>query len=187
MTGAQGFWGVAVVCPKYDVNIGSLWRSAQIMGASVLVLIDPGNRGPLHTERLMKGVSGTRKDFSFSGIPGLGQASDVLGATRQMPVMVVDGGSLRERFPTSRIVGVECPDVAEKRGRESTPIAQYGHYERAIYVMGAEDFGLRRVDMDECDDLVYIESDMPNSLNLACAGTVICADRYRKTANKRRA
>ena len=179
----RGFWGVAISCPKYTVNTGSLWRSADIMGADVLVLIDPEKRGEMHRKRLIDGVAGTRRDYALSGIPGVAQASDVLSSARHMPVICVSGSaSIRETFPTARIVGVECPDVAKRMGRESVQLRVYQHYERAIYILGAEDNGLRREDIEQCDDLIYIESARSSSLNLACAGTVVCADRFAKMA-----
>lgn len=182
---ARGFWGVAVACPKYGVNTGSLWRTAQIMGADLLVLVSPGIRGEMHRQRLLKSVAGTRRDFSFAALPGLKQSSDTVSAHRHMPVICVeDPGDLRATIPTARIVGLECPDVAEKYGRESAALRAYQHYDRAIYLLGAEDYGLRKADVEACDDLVYIESALPHSLNVACAGTVLCADRFAKKSRK---
>lgn len=37
--GRRGYWGIAVYRPKTTVNVGTLWRTAHILGASFLATI----------------------------------------------------------------------------------------------------------------------------------------------------
>jgi tRNA G18 (ribose-2'-O)-methylase SpoU len=64
------------------------------------------------------------------------------------------------------VIGVECP------GHRS--LASFRHPERAVYLLGAEDVGLRDA-VEVCRSLVEIPT--KNCLNVATAGSLVMYDR----------
>lgn len=83
----RGYWGFAAYKPKKEVNIGTLWRSAQILGASALFTI---------------------------GRRYLGAASDTTKAWRHIPLFnTASFEEFRELLPLEcQLVGVELVDRA---------------------------------------------------------------------------
>lgn len=88
---------------------------------------------------------------------------------------------LREHLPNAApLVGVEL----DPRGRT---LSGYGHPERAVYLLGAEDNGLPLQVLDQCHSVIQIETVLPQSMNVAVAGSIILHDRYVKAARVRQA
>ena len=58
-----------------------------------------------------------------------------------------------------------------------TCLSAFEHPERAIYLLGAEDHGLPAEIMDKCNRVVSLESEGPNSYNVAVAGSLVMYDR----------
>jgi len=68
--------------------------------------------------------------------------------------------------------------VAIDVDEDATPLSEYHHPERAIYVLGEEGPGFENHQdvLDRADDTVYIESEY--CMNVAVAGNMILRDRY---------
>ena len=83
----RGFYGIAVYHPKTEVNIGTLWRTANLMGARFLATIG-------HRYRR--------------------QSSDTLNTTDHIPLFAYDGfEDFRAHLPEGTIlVAVELDDSA---------------------------------------------------------------------------
>lgn len=71
----------------------------------------------------------------------------------------------------SKLVGVELDD-------SSSPVMAYQHPERAVYLLGAEDFGLPAEVIAACDDIVQLPGAAP--LNVSVAGSIVIYDRLLK-------
>lgn len=105
------------------------------------------------------------------------QSSDTPKTPRHTPLFhFADMDDLREHLPhAAPLVGVELDDRSE-------PLATFEHPERAVYLMGAEDHGLPPSVLAACHHVVQIETPMPQSMNVAVAGSLVVHDRYRKAA-----
>lgn len=75
-----------------------------------------------------------------------------------------------------RYVGIEL-------NRNSIALTEFTHPERAIYLLGAEDYGLPQEILDKCDSIVQIPEE--NSLNVAIAGSIVLYDRLSKQHNNK--
>lgn len=83
-----------------------------------------------------------------------------------------DIDDLHAHLPFSApLVGVELDPRAVTLGR-------FQHPERAVYLLGAEDHGLTPDERDRCHHLVQIESLLPESMNVATAGTLLMYARH---------
>lgn len=71
----------------------------------------------------------------------------------------------------SKLVGIELDE-------QSVPLASYSHPQRAVYLLGAEDFGLPPEVIATCDDIVQIPGE--SSLNVSVAGSIVIYDRLLK-------
>ena len=72
----------------------------------------------------------------------------------------------------------ECPLVGVELDPRATALPDFRHPDRALYLLGAEDHGLPPAVLDRCHALVSIPTVRPMSRNVACAGTVLLADRH---------
>ena len=72
------------------------------------------------------------------------------------------------------LVGVELDE-------RSVPLMTFKHPQRAVYLLGAEDFGLSEEALAACDEIVQIPGEFP--LNVAAAGTIVLYDRLLKNGN----
>lgn len=108
------------------------------------------------------------------------QSSDTMRTPFHTPLFefqTVD--DLIQHLPYStRLVGVELDPRA-------VPLTQYGHPERACYLLGAEDHGLSPNVLDRCHQIVQIETARPQSMNVACAGSLLLHHRFTSPANRR--
>lgn len=92
----RGFYGIGIVGSKTEVNVGTLWRSAAIMGASFI--FTAGRRYPK-------------------------QRSDTLKAWRHIPMLeFTDGNSLIDGLPMGCVpVAIEIADDARPIGNYVHP------------------------------------------------------------------
>ena len=141
-------FAIGVDHPKHEVNIGTLWRSAYAMGAAMIFTV-----GRRYEPRQQHG--------------------DTVKAHRHIPLLhFATWDDYRAHAPFGWVpVGVEI-------GREATPLPEYKHPDRAVYILGAEDGGLTNVAAALCRDLVVIPSRY--CLNVAVAGSIVMYDRAAK-------
>lgn len=138
----RGYFGIGVYNIKTEMNLGTLWRSAQNFGASFIFTI--GRRYKR-------------------------QASDTTRAQRHVPLYeYLTLEDFYEHMPKDcMLVCIEQTDDAKK-------LRDFPHPERAVYLLGAEDYGLPEKIM-KGHSIVYI--DTPYCLNVAVAGSIIMYDR----------
>lgn len=70
-----------------------------------------------------------------------------------------------------KLVGVEMTDYAVE-------VSKYIHPKRAIYLLGAEDNGLTKIALKNCQDVIKLHGE--NSMNVSAAGSIILYDRISK-------
>lgn len=103
------------------------------------------------------------------------QASDTPRTPRHIPLFhfaTID--DLHAHLPNSApLVGVELDPRA-------TPLHEYEHHERAVYLLGAEDHGLPLDVTERCHELIVIDSIQPQSMNVSVAGSLVIYDRHVK-------
>jgi len=142
----RGYFGVAIHRPKTVNNVGSLWRTADLFGATFLATI-----GRRYTH----------------------QASDTMHTPKHTPLQhYADVDDLITHLPHG------CPLVGIELDPRATELSAFRHPERALYLLGAEDDGLPPAILDRCHYLVSIPSPRPQSMNVACAGSVVISHRY---------
>jgi len=107
------------------------------------------------------------------------QASDTVKAMRHIPMYHYD---TFEQFYEN------MPQDCQLIGIDNLPKARmldgYGHPERAIYLLGAEDSGLSNKAIEKCDSLIQFESKI--CLNVAVAGSIVMYDRQTKINIKKK-
>lgn len=107
------------------------------------------------------------------------QASDTPNTPAHVPLLhFADVEDLIDHLPHG------CPLVGVELHQNARLLAGYTHPLRAAYLLGAEDNGLPPVVLKRCHDLVQIETASAYSMNVACAGSVLLYDRYRKAASR---
>lgn len=101
------------------------------------------------------------------------QASDTVCTPRHTPLFHYDDvDSLVRHLPDA------CPLVGVELDPRARPLARFAHPERACYLLGAEDHGLPQQVLDRCHTLVQVESALPQSLNVAVAGSLVLWSRH---------
>jgi len=147
MNNHRGYFAIGIYHPKSGVNIGTLWRSAYIYGASFMFTI--GRRYKP-------------------------QASDTQKSWRHVPLFHYNGISdFSCSLPKdSRLVIIEI-------NNGSRSLSSYTHPQRAIYILGAEDYGIP-VDKFAQKDIVEIPSSKDICLNVSVAGSIVMYDRFSK-------
>lgn len=143
----RGYFAIGVYHPKFETNIGQLWRHAWLYGAAYLFTV------------------GARYHR---------QPTDTVEATRSIPLFnYANLFSMTSQAPSGcAIVAVELHDCA-------TPLPEFEHPDRAVYVLGAEDHGLPDEWM-RGRRIVSIPMPRSQSMNVATAGTVVLYDRHVK-------
>lgn len=150
----RGFFGIGIYNPRFDVNIGTLWRHANLYNASFLFVIG---------RRFKK----SRQDTTHSH--------------KHIPCYEY---KTYEEFKAN--LPIDTKLVAIEMHPQSTPLSDFKHPERTIYLLGAEDTGLPQGILEDMDGIISIESYKPNSMNVATAGTLVLYDRtITKKKNKR--
>ena len=145
---SRGYFGIGIENTKNAMNVGTLWRSANILGASFIFTI--GRRYKR-------------------------QSSDTLETWRHIPLFTLDSFEEFYKFALPydcRLVGIEMEERA-------TPIKEYKHHQRAVYLLGSEDNGLSKNAIDTCHDLIVLPGKF--SLNVAVAGSLVMFDRINKS------
>ena len=71
----------------------------------------------------------------------------------------------------SRLTGIELDAKAK-------PIQRFVHPEQAVYLLGAEDYGLPQSILGGCHAIVQLPGDL--CLNVAVAGSIVMFDRINK-------
>ena len=142
----NGYFGIGILNSKRETNIGTLWRSAFILGASFIFTIG---------KRYKK------------------QASDVYKSWTKIPLFHYKTfEEFYDKMPYNcRLIGIEFDDKA-------IPIKQYKHYERCIYLLGAEDNGLTKEAISKCHEIIVLPGEY--SLNVSVAGSIVMYDRIIK-------
>jgi tRNA G18 (ribose-2'-O)-methylase SpoU len=143
----QGFYGIGLVHTVKEHNLGTLWRSAYILGAAFIFTV--GNRYRP-------------------------QAGDVTRTWTRIPLYhYASLEELRGNIPhDTRLVAVEMtPDA--------TPLREFSHPSRAIYLLGNEQVGLSPGVLASCHAAVRLPGEF--SLNVAVAGSLVMYDRISKT------
>jgi tRNA G18 (ribose-2'-O)-methylase SpoU len=152
----RGYFGIGIFQAKTGANVGTLWRTAYILGAKFIFTI--GSRYKL-------------------------QSSDTLNTPKHIPLFRHETvEQFYEALPyDAPLVGVELPeDMPGYVGKSSTPLFQFNHPERAVYILGSEDGGLPPSVLERCHRLVYIPYDHPSSMNVATVGAIVMYDRMTK-------
>jgi tRNA G18 (ribose-2'-O)-methylase SpoU len=104
------------------------------------------------------------------------QASDTGNARRHTPLHhYATMDDLIEHLPHG------CPIVGVELDPRATPLDEFKHPERALYLLGAEDHGLPPGILDPCHSLVSVPSAVSWSLNVAVAGGIVLASRHLAT------
>jgi len=142
MAGNRGYFGIGIYHPKFDENVGGLWRSAHALGAAFIFTI------------------GARYKH---------QPTDTTKAHRHIPLFEY---STYACFSSSK--PRDCAVIGVEMAADSLPLSEFVHYERSIYLLGAEDAGLDDV-IHLCDGTIEIASTY--CLNVATAGAIVMYDR----------
>lgn len=148
----DGYFGIGVYNSKHAENVGTLWRSAFMLGASYVF------------------TCGTRNAWEK-------QSADTHKAWRRLPAIRYDDWA---GFCASAPYGAVW--VAVEMG--GTPLHEFEHPERAVYLLGAEDAGLPPAVTRACHHCVSLEGVRANSYNVSTAGTLIMYDRLRKLVGR---
>lgn len=142
-----GYYGIGIFATKNKKNIGTLWRSAQIYGASfIYTIVSKYKWQPTDTLK------------SYRHVP-LFHHDDIEGFLAQLPM-------------DCTLVGVEMCDDAED-------IMDFVHPKSAVYLLGAEDYGLPEELLALCKTVVKLPGKY--SMNVSHAGTLIMYDRFVKS------
>ena len=115
-----------------------------------------------------------RDDFMFIiGKRYENMRTDTRKSWRHVPLFEYpDYETFRSSLPKgAKLVGIELDE-------QSVPLATYSHPQRAVYLLGAEDFGLPPEVIATCDDIVQIPGEA--SLNVSVAGSIVIYDRLLK-------
>lgn len=101
------------------------------------------------------------------------QSSDTCQAWRHIPLRQFQD---IEAFLLS--APYDCPVIGVEMG--GVPLSTFSHPERAIYLLGAEDYGLTDRAKNVCHSIVSLESVRTESYNVAVAGSIVMYDRFVK-------
>jgi tRNA (guanosine-2'-O-)-methyltransferase len=141
----KGYFGIGIINPKSKTNVGSLWRSANILGASFIFTI--GKRIPK-------------------------QASDTMKTCNSIPFYYYE--TFEEFYKT---MPYNCPLIGIELDERSIKVERYQHFDRCVYLLGAEDNGISPEVRNKCHQLVQLPI---GNYNVANAGSIIMYDRYLK-------
>lgn len=155
----SNFFAIGIMHAKTSDNIGTLFRSALNFGAAYIYTVN--------------------RRYSR-------QSSDTQNTAATLPLFHYESVSeLKQHLPHDcRLVGIDCN--VPNRVVENLDV--YQHPKRCVYLLGAEDHGLTREELDACHQIVSIPTcpvtNTGGSLNVASAGTIIMYDRFMKLKNK---
>ncbi len=143
---SNGFYGIGIMNNVVGLNIGTLWRTAFILGAAFMFTVDKKYKP---------------------------QSSDVTTSWTKIPLLhYQDINELKNNLPYStKLIGVELVEKA-------TPLANFQHPDRAVYLLGNEQVGLSNNVLDKCHDIIQLPG--AYSLNVAVTGSIVAYDRVSK-------
>ena len=150
----KGFFEIGIIQGKNSDNLGTLWRSANIMGASGIFTI--GARYPKR------------------------HRTDTMNTPNNIPLREHDS---QEGFLKSLPRGTAL--VAIELTKDAIPLTEFNHPKKAIYLLGAEDFGIPNELIDKCNSVIKIPFNK-NSFNVAVAGSMVLYDRFLKANQERK-
>lgn len=108
------------------------------------------------------------------------QAGDTPNTANHVPLLHYrDLDDLIEHLPYS------CPLVGVELADQAVPLDRFCHPLRAVYLLGAEDYGLPAKVLDRCHHVVQIPAARDWSMNVAAAGSIVMYDRHTKSAHAR--
>jgi len=142
----RGYFGIGCYGMKTSFNYGTLFRSAKILGADFIFLIN------------------TR--FKV-------QSSDTVKSHNHLPLYQYENF---KQFNDNRPYGAEL--VGIELDEKSKPISEFVHPQKAIYLLGAEDTGLPKEVINQCQHLIQLPGEF--SLNVSVAGSIVLFDRINK-------
>jgi len=70
-----------------------------------------------------------------------------------------------------KFMPVDCQLVGVELDQRAKELRNFVHPERAVYLMGAEDYGLPQDIMEKCDIIVRLYGKYP--MNVSCAGSIV--------------
>ena len=105
------------------------------------------------------------------------QSSDTVKAYRHIPLIYFsDWKDFHAHIPMAwQPIGIEITENAHS-------LANFVHPKQAIYILGAEDYGLSKEALQALKTIVYIPS--KHCLNVSVAGSIIMYDRQAKSRGK---
>jgi len=130
----------------------------------------PANLGTLWRSAYQLGAAG----IFLIGNRFYKQASDTLKTYRHIPLREYQDF---EHFQNS--CPYDCMLVGVEMG--GRPLSGYHHPERAIYLLGAEDYGLPKHVIEKCQSIISLEALNTLSYNVAVAGSIVM---YHRQFNK---
>lgn len=101
------------------------------------------------------------------------QQADTMNSYRNMPVFsYIDFTDFNNHRPFDcKLIGIELTE-------NSIDLTEYKHPKRAVYLLGAEDHGLTKEALRNCQDVIKIYG--KRSLNVSVAGSIVIYDRIQK-------
>jgi tRNA G18 (ribose-2'-O)-methylase SpoU len=145
-----GYYGIGIYHPKYDVNIGTLWRAAYNFGASFIFSVS--DRFNNHKRRRSN--------------------ADTCKSWQSIPYMTFRNiETLIDTFPDIQLIGIE-------QTKDSLEVSKAFHPDRSIYLLGAEDHGLPEKVLKKCQKVLHIDS--KQCINVSTAGSIVLYDRLTK-------
>jgi len=83
------------------------------------------------------------------------QASDTTKAWKSIPLYHYDSfDDFKSHIP------FDCQLIAIEQSEKSKSITKFVHPERAVYILGAEDYGIPKLILDKCQGIVNIDTPM---------------------------
>lgn len=101
------------------------------------------------------------------------QASDTMNSSKHIPLFEYsDFQDFNNHRPYScKLIGIEITDNA-------TPLHEFKHPKQGCYLLGAEDNGLTKEAINNCQEIIYLEGE--RSMNVSVAGSIVLYDRHIK-------
>ena len=101
------------------------------------------------------------------------QSSDTMKSWRHMPLyQYSDFNDFNKHRPYNcKLIGIELDEKA-------TPISEFKHPKQAIYLLGAEDNGISKNALKQCQELIVLPGE--RSVNVSVAGSIVIYDRITK-------
>ncbi len=101
------------------------------------------------------------------------QATDTMKSWRHIPLFeYVDFEDFNKHRPHDcKLVGIEMTETA-------IPIKEFKHPKQACYLLGAEDSGLTKEAVKNCQEIIFLPGE--RSMNVSVAGSIVLFDRINK-------